>query len=201
MILSSRHRDALQELFNIGAGRAAAELNEMIENAIELHVPDLRVVSSLDNDGLWDSAYAESFAAVQLPFSGTFGGKALLVFASESASKLVSLLTGEDIDSPALDSLRGGTLTEVGNILLNSVMGSIANVISGDLEYRVPTYYEDVASRMMSRETTADSTIILARTRFTVASLAIEGEISIVFAVGAFEELLKAVDAIEGADS
>lgn len=195
--LKASHVDALRELFNIGAGRAAAELNEMVESPISLQVPELRIETAIEAAKRWGFAPEEHISSVQLPFSGAFDGKALLGFPASSAAKLVNILSGEEGDDD-MNSVRAGTLTEVGNILLNSVMGSIANVVSGQLDYRVPTYYEDTASRVFGREITDNDTVVLAKTRFAAEALAIEGDLTVVFAVGAFDDLLEAIDALEG---
>ena len=46
------------------------------------------------------------FATVKQSFSGSFSGIAELVFPTESASKLVAVLTGEKQGSPDLDAAR-----------------------------------------------------------------------------------------------
>lgn len=195
MSLSADHRDALKELVNIGVGRAAAELNEMLASPIELSVPSVDVLTPDTFSRSFDESGGETVSLVQLPFEGAFTGRALLAFPSESATKLVCLLMGEDADTVTLDNVRAGTLTEVGNILLNSVMGSITNVLAAEVHYRVPSFYEDHKNRILSLERDpTNTTVMAARTTFCVRDLAIEGHIHLVFAVEAFDALLLAID-------
>lgn len=199
MYLDFKYRDALRELFNIGVGRAASELNMMIESPIELEVPDVTLATPEEVAAQWGVSGDTTISSVQLPFTGAYDGRAMLAFTSESASLLVALLTGEEGDAVALDSLRAGTLTEVGNILLNSVMGSIANVLVGELHYRVPTYAEERADTVLGSGHDQNYSILVAKTRFTVRSLNIEGDINVAFKVGSFEEIISAIDAIDAA--
>uniref|UniRef100_A0ACD5GZE0 Uncharacterized protein n=1 Tax=Desertifilum tharense IPPAS B-1220 TaxID=1781255 RepID=A0ACD5GZE0_9CYAN len=51
-----------------------------------------------------------------------------MIFPTESASTLVSLLTGEKPGTPDLEAVKIGTLLEVGNIVLNGVVGTVSNL-------------------------------------------------------------------------
>ena len=189
--------DALKELVNIGVGRAAATLNAMIQVHIQLQVPFIKIValSALDEEitDLGDG----HLAAVRLAFQGPFFGTAALVFPTESAAHLVSVLTGEEAGSPDLDAVRIGTLTEVGNIVLNGVMGSMGNVLNRRIEYAVPTYMEETVTNLLTaHDTDPDVTVLLAQTRFMIEQLHIHGDVMLFFEVGSFDALVAAIDAM-----
>jgi chemotaxis protein CheC len=61
----------------------------------------------------------DCFATVKQSFTGSFSRIAELVFPTESASKLVAVLTGEKQGSLDLDAAKICTLTEIGNIVIN----------------------------------------------------------------------------------
>jgi CheY-specific phosphatase CheX len=119
--LTPQQNDMLTELANIGMGHAASTLNNLIGHRVRLQVPSVEIIShahpALTGDG--------SVAAVSMGFRGSFSGNAALMFPAESAAILVAALTGEAPDADLSEELRAGTLAEVGNILLNGVMGSI----------------------------------------------------------------------------
>jgi len=188
MPISPKHRDVLRELVNVGVRRAAAELNELLDSPIELHVPNIEVMERIPSQ----RPASHTLSLVQLPFEGPFTGRALLAFPPESATKLVCLLMDEEIDPVVLGNMRAGTLTEIGNILLNCVMGSITNLLNTAVRYRVPSFYEDELPRFINHFQRS-ATVLAARTTFCVRDLAIEGEIHLVFAVDAFEALVQAV--------
>jgi chemotaxis protein CheC len=136
---------------------------------------------------------------VRQDFSGPFSGIAELVFPTDSASILAAMLTGEEPGTPDLDAVRIGTLSEVGNILINSVIGSIGNVLQQRLDYALPNYIEDTVENLLnSDDNNNDSMILLAQTQFTVEQLQIRGDIVLIFEVGSFDVLLNALAAEVG---
>ena len=201
MNVSAEEIDALRELINIGVGRAAGALNDMVGAHVELRVPSVRLVSPADIAEIIKSTAGQKLATVRMGFSGKLQGTAGLVFPTDSASKLVALLTGEEAGTPDLDSLRAGALTEVGNILLNAVMGSITNVLERHISYELPTYSEetpeDLAEAVRSQ---ADAAVLLAQTHFLVGQShfsleqeKIEGEVTLFFGTDSFEVLLERI--------
>ena len=133
--------DALREMVNIGVGRAASILSQMLEHPIQLQVPNVEILPVEDLAPALDALAKARLASVQMGFKGEFSGLALLLFPTNSASNLVALLTGEEPGTPDLDSLRSATLTEVGNILVNGVMGAIANASNLPVIYKRPGGY------------------------------------------------------------
>lgn len=195
--LSAEQLDALQEFINIGVGRAASMLNEMLDCPIVLKIP---IVEVFDTVGLqqklekrFNGGY---FSTVRLRFSGQFSGTAELLFPTESASTLIAVLTGEDPDSPDLDAVKIGTLSEVGNIVINGVMGSISNLLGQHLRYTIPIYLEDTIQNLLLQNQQSDdrTVFLLAQTRFEIKQLEIIGDIILIFEVSSFSALIEAID-------
>lgn len=200
MKLSTRQLDALQELVNIGIGQAAGVLNDMIDSPIRLQIPYLQILTPLDvQEELELHLNGEQIAAVQLKFTGSFGGIAQLVFPTNSAAMLVTMLTGEEVGTHDLDSVKIGTLSEVGNIVINGVMGAISNVLQQRLNYSIPTYSEGtIASLLISGGLATDTVVLLAQTSFMIERLHIEGDIILIFNVNSFDTLLTAINQLAG---
>ena len=187
--------DALRELINIGIGRAAKVLSEMVNARILLQVPFIKLLTPENLRREMGHMGEGLLAAVRLGFKGPFSGTAALVFPPDSASKLVAILTGEGMGTPDLDSVRVGTLSEVGNIVINGVMGSIANVLKLQINYTLPTYTEDNIENLVAPiDTVPDATVVLAHTRFTVEQRHIEGDIILIFELGSFGVLMNAIN-------
>ncbi|MBW4602720.1 MAG: chemotaxis protein CheC [Calothrix sp. FI2-JRJ7] len=194
--LTDTHLDALQELINIGVGRAAGMLNQMLDSRIVLEIPVVTILTLSQIQAELEKRFnGDSLAAVKLNFTGSFSGKANLVFPTESAATLVSLLTGEEIDSPDLDSVKIGTLSEVGNIVINGIMGSISNVLNQHLNYAIPIYMEDSIKHILSLEYASEETIfLLAQARFAIKTLEIIGDIVLIFEMESFGTLIRVID-------
>lgn len=195
MDLTSAQLDALKELINIGVGKAAGVLNEMVNCHIHLQVPFIKILTAQELKKEMEELGRYRISAVRLGFRGPFAGSAALVFPPDSASKLVAVLTGEEPGTLDLDSVRVGTLSEVGNIVINGVMGSIANVLNEHIDYSLPNYVEDsIDNLLVLDEPIPFSAVLLARTRFIIEQLHIEGDIILIFEVGSFDALLAAID-------
>ena len=192
MTLSPLQLDILQELINIGVGRAAGMLNQMVNTHIQLQVPVLRVLTQTQLAAIYAERPQSVFSAVQLSFTGEFAGISALIFPPESASKLVAVVLGKEA-LPGDDAMRCGTLQEVGNIVLNGVMGSIANILKEPLRYSPPDFLEADITSIVG---TGDGMILVARTQFSMKDHLIEGEVLIIFSLSSFDSLLTAIDAM-----
>lgn len=194
MQISAEQLDALQELLNIGVGRAAGSLNQMLEKPIRLHIPFLQLGKLDELSQEIQKMKDTTLSSVQLPFKGTFSGSSCLLFPTDSAKALVIALTGEPDDPDTMDSLRESTLTEIGNIVLNGVMGSFANILNHQIIYSVP-YYQETSIQGLLQPTPSDSSevILWARTQFTVEEYDLTGDILLMFGIPDLGLLLNAV--------
>ncbi|BCL36640.1 chemotaxis protein CheX [Nostoc sp. MS1] len=195
MNVTADQLDALQELINIGVGRAANLLNEMLDSHIHLAIPFVKVLSATQAyQELASRFHDNSLSSVKLGFTGSFYGTAGLIFPTESASKLVSVLTGEEAGSADLDAVKIGTLSEIGNIVINGVMGSISNVLQQHMNYTLPVYLEDTITNLLLTSNGNESKILLAQAHFTIEQLKIIGDIILIFEVSTFDALIDAIN-------
>jgi len=191
--LSPEQEDVLTELVNMGVGRASATLNEMIGHHIRLQVPTVKLIRKENLHHYMRYENNDVLSSVNMGFQGDFEGQAVLVFPQEAASILVSSLTDEAQDSPKMDELKSGTLSEIGNILINGVMGSMANFLDVRLNYSVPNYSECQVSQLSSMGAEG-ATILLAEASFSIDELKVQGEVLLIFHVGSFQKLLSCVN-------
>ncbi|MBN1522651.1 MAG: response regulator [Candidatus Aureabacteria bacterium] len=197
--ISERQVDILTELINIGMGRAAASLNELLSSFISLQIPRVWVFRI---DAIPDELKkfgTTSLFIVRQDFEGPFAGKVALIFPPKSATSLVSALTGENEGSADLDSLRAGTLCEIGNILINSVMGSICNVLECAVNFSLPDYTEANIPTLLEQviSKSKEKIILMAKTCFTIEELKIEGHFLLLLDTESFDSLIDAVNALE----
>lgn len=184
--------DAIKELVNIGVGRAAAMLNEITCSHITLQVPTLQVIGLDELDQIDGLSGQERAATVKIDFMGMFTGTTALIFPKESAAALVTAITGEKEDRLELDAIRAETLTEVGNIFINGVMGSIGNFLGQPLTYAPPVYVEEtIAGIARTTRFAPDERVLLANTRFFVENINVEGVIVMILEIGSLDVLLE----------
>ncbi len=194
MNLSDELLDALKEIINISLGKAAGTLNELLANRILLEVPSIVFIAPSALSDHINNRCADTISLVSLPFNGQFSGLSTLLFSSDSASKLVDMLLGEETPVDDIDAIKSGTLTEIGNILLNAVVGSIGNILHSRLNYSIPSYYVGNLGEILLPILRNDSAALEITTRFTVQSRHITGEFLLLFEVGAFDFFVDALD-------
>ena len=196
MKTSPEQLDALRELINIGIGKAGGLLNELLNTHIQLNVPHVEVLEADDFERAVSRLDAGVTVAVQLRFRGPFDGAASLVFSQEGANRLVDLLTGQSADEEDFDEIKQGALSEIGNIVVNGVMGSIGNILNCSLEYSVPDYKEEEqAVRSVLNENRDYEALLLGHAEFCATEHVISGQMLLVFEVGSFQGFLDALDA------
>ncbi len=193
--LSNEQLDALAEFVNVGVGRAAASLNDLVSNHVELSVPQVQLLTFDEMGRALGGMANEPVSSVQMGFRGSLDGSAFLVFPQASAAKLVTLLTGDESRPEDLDSIRAGTLTEVGNILINSVVGTLSNILGHPLHYSLPVYAEEpVVGLLATQRRDSQPLILLAKTSFVIRQMQIEGNLLLLFELKSFDSLLTAID-------
>lgn len=187
-------QDAIKEMMNIGVGRGAAELSEMLGVQVQLYVPSVCVVTGDDVAHLGATFEREKWVSVQLGFDGALRGTAGLMFSREGASSVVAALeddnAGEDEEGVYAEQI----LTEIGNIVLNGVVGSFCNVLGQEVGFEVPYCSLGTVGQLMASERYfGASTLVLARTRFTIEALQLDGLVLVALGLGSFEQMLMAV--------
>ena len=191
--------DAIREIVNIGIGRAAGQLQQMTGSHIHLQIPSIKIVPFDEITEAGNTIISgDTLSAVLLDFKGTFSGMSAMVFPPESAAALVMLLTGEQEKSPELDAMRIEALKEVGNIIINAVMGSIANILSEHLTYSIPAYYEGPMVNLagLKGKGLRDECVLLARTNFLIEDLNIEGDILLILEIGSLDALVASINRV-----
>jgi len=194
---SARQKDILTELVNIGMGKAANTLNQIVGAHVSLTVPEIQVMRPHELVAYFGNT--KELSTVRMGFKGAFSGAALLIFPVQSASHVVDVLIGQTPDVPDLDMIRVGALTEVGNIVLNGVIGSLSNMFKQQIQYSIPTYLESGIGDLLVQEDNHASMIIMAHTHMKIEKYQLEGHIVLLFQVEMLDDLLIMLD--ELADS
>ena len=187
--------DPLTELIGIGIGKAAQVLNSMLDSHIVLGAPVLRLVALAELTEALTEGDSRELSAVQMHYAGSIDGAVELIFDTAEAGKLVDCLVGEETGAEeGLDAIRAGTLCEVGNIVINALLGTLSNVLDFNLRYTVPLYLEGDAARLIDDAGVDEGGIVLlAETDFSVERRSIKGKIAVFFSLASFEYLRKAV--------
>jgi len=191
--LDDESRDALAEVLNLGVGRAAASLSELVGQRIVLDVPQIYLYRSGDRHAGWLEELGRSATVIHQTFEGSLHGKASLCVPAESSLALARLLSRDrDASIDRLDAELSGILLEVGNIVLNGVMGSLANSLLAQLRYAMPEIRS--VSRSGDEHNSWDllqhDDSLIGDIRFRMAEQQIEGAILLAFSRESLPQLL-----------
>ncbi|SES75728.1 chemotaxis protein CheC [Oceanobacillus limi] len=151
--LSSIQLDALREIGNIGAGNAATSMSKMINEKIDMHVPNVSIVEFnelMDEIGGADKVIVSILFQIQ----GEAPGTVYLIFSMEEAEELVrhitlnsnqKLFTDGEPDEFAISALQ-----ETGNILAGSYLSALSDFTNINMHPSVPHLSVDMAGAIIS---------------------------------------------------
>lgn len=160
--LSELERDALGELANIGVGRAAANLARMVGEQVHLSVPAVEVVTRETGTRLLASREPSDLVAIRQDFNGSFGGRALLIFPEANSFELVRAVLGGGVDAADIADLEQEALAEIGNVILNGCMATIANLLKRPMTMSLPSVLRGRVTEIFGTAGgTADEEVVL----------------------------------------
>lgn len=121
-----------------GTERAGKALSNLIGGQVELSEPSIEVRTRTEIEKEL-SQFSKGFPMlVTQDFAGKISGRAGLLFHDQGGTTLAHLLMGEDEVSCETQEVLFEILLEVGNIVLNGVMGSLSNMACDKLCYSIP---------------------------------------------------------------
>jgi chemotaxis protein CheC len=193
--LTELQRDAITELLNIGMGQAANSLSEMVGEEVELSVPSLEL---LTRQSVAERLHRESpkrIVAVKQNFQGPFWGEALLLFPEEKSLALVRALIKQEVPLEVLIELEQDALTEVGNIILNACLSSLANILTADLMSELPKYLTGTAFEVLNADKARTQEVVMfLRMDFALHSQDIDGYVAFILEIPSIENFKEDVD-------
>jgi chemotaxis protein CheC len=180
IVLSELERDALTEIVNIGVSRAASSLRKMIGDQVLLSVPSIDVVSRRRAARLITEREASDLIAVRQDFSGPFSGRALLIFPQHNSLELVRAVTGGDLSTEDLLELELEALAETGNVILNSCLATMANMLKRSLTMTIPEVLRGDGTILfdVNPDAPTDGLVLFLYIDFAVRQRAIRGYIA-----------------------
>ena len=112
-------------------------------------------------------------------FSGAFAGRALLIFPQASSLELVRAVTGEDMTAAEMAEMEGEALSETGNVILNSCLATMANMLQRSLAMSLPAVVRGESSALMAGPSgpASDAPVLFLYINFVIAERAIRGYI------------------------
>lgn len=196
--------DILKEIFNVSVGKAADMLSDIILKKIVLNVPYLELIGAEDKElalnRFLPKTVDETLMVSSISFEKSLTGKANLIFPVDKMRTFINLCLHEDTDIYQLNftDVDFDIIKEVGNIILNCVVGEVGNFLEMDFNYILPevNVYKK-ADFTKNIENNKDLHILLLYITFLVDETEIEGAVIIHLTLNSLNELLKKITMIE----
>jgi len=186
--LTELERDALAELSNIAMARAANSLRQMVKHQVELSVPSVKIVSKEVATKLVSNSGKATLVAIRQDFTGAFSGRALLIFPEASSLELIRIVVGSQLPLEDIVNLEDEALAETGNIILNSWVATIANLLKSGLKMSLPTVVRG-DSRQMFKSDENQNLVLFLHIKFEISTKEIRGYVALLMDIPSVEEL------------
>ena len=189
--------DALLETANLGIGRAAASLSELTGRAVEIQVPELAILGADEPVKMADLRNGTVLRVAQR-FSKGLEGHTLLLLNDSGAKRVARLVLGEEMDAETFGESEQSALLELCNIMINGVMGSLANQLKFSLVYDVPfldlkgvTDFGDLVLDLLANRT---GKVVFMRATLKISAETVHGDIVMVLDETNFQLLLSRLE-------
>jgi chemotaxis protein CheC len=187
--LTELERDALGEIANIAMARAAVSLRQMVNHQVLLSVPAVEILSKEAAAQIVGKHENRRLVAVRQDFSGAFSGRALLIFPETNSLELVRAVVGRSLPLEDIVDLEDEALAETGNIILNSWVATIANLLKRNLQMSLPMVVRGDGKHVFAVEESARTSVLFLRIRFEISHKEVQGYVALLMDIPSIEEL------------
>lgn len=137
-MLSEDQRDALQEITNIGMGRAGDSIARIFHEFVELSVP---LIQTVEGSGIaakiTELVGDKDVSGVRQAFHGSLRGEVLVIYDHQHCNQLAGLLGYE----PEADASVSNTelLLDVTNVLVGACLSGMAEQLQVEMGFSAPS--------------------------------------------------------------
>lgn len=148
--LNDMHLDVLKEIGNIGQGNAASALSELLQEYINIAVPDIKILDFNEVVGFLGGP--ENIAVgLMLGISGDIDGMMLCIMQKPFVNHMMKAVLSKETDNLlALDEMDISFINEVGNILTSSYVNAISSMMGININVSVPFISVDMVGAILS---------------------------------------------------
>ncbi len=194
--LDDEARDALAEAFNLALGEAAASFADIVQDEITMSVPVVELmprttlIERLRQMPHVDSS--QKLCSISQHFdgeNGRLGTDAMLLFPERGSLEIVRCMLGES--SPSADQiteLEQDALAEVGNIIINSCMNSLAMIFDTEMIGTLPGVRTAEPSTLFGGASGGSDVVLVARIGMSMQSHQITGYVLFLMDIPSLKE-------------
>lgn len=194
MTYSNIQLDALKELMNIGGGKAATTISQLVGNVIRMRVPEVNI---LGYDELYQQVMADDqeVYAVLSSIRGELRGALLFVITDFAAQKIASLMMEQH--QILAEKIKVSAVSELTNIVASSFLTAIGSLLEKKVKLEAPVTSFDmfgavISSAYMEFEQFGDEIMVI-RNEFTYDSNSLEASLYFIPELGVIDKMIKSL--------
>lgn len=193
--LTELQHDALVEIFNLGVGQAAAAMSRIVSEEVTMSVPLITVQSRAEVAQTLGSKEGRRICAIAQQFNGAFNTEAFLMFPEEKSLEIVRLMVGQSLSLEELSEMEQEAMSEIGNIILNSCMATLANASGKELQGSLPTYHAGTGNDILGQSGKQwDGVVMTLKIDFNIERHHIYGYVAFLLDLPALQDLTQHID-------
>ena len=204
-VMMDMQSDILREIFNISVGKAAGVLSEIVNKKVLLNVPNIawrsNSIQEIMIEDYIPSQISGALMVSSIEFQEDITGKANLIFSADKMKKFICLCLNEDenaLESQDFTDIDFDIIKEIGNIILNSILGETGNFLNINFNYSLPEVKifdridlgRDIQERGYSH-------LLILHITFILEDTEIEGAIIIDLTISSMNEIINIINGIE----
>jgi chemotaxis protein CheC len=189
MNLPELERDALGEIANIAMGRAANSIRQMVGHQVLLSVPAVEILSTEAAAQVVGTPDNRILVAVRQDFDGAFSGRAMLVFPETSSLELMRAVAGRSLSLKEIVESQDELLAEIGNVVLNNWVATIANLLKRTLPMSLPKVVRGDGKRVFEVEESVTTFALFLRVSFEINHFQMRGYVALLMDIPSIVEL------------
>jgi len=194
VILSDLQKDALGELFNIGVGRAASSLSQIVRDEVSLSAPQVTLAKTEDLTSTLLGAEFSEFSMVSLDFSGPFDAKAMLLFPERNALTIINSMLDAELTPEEMSEFEQEAMCEVGNVILNACISALADMLDIEFLGGLPEHHFGDHQTIAAMSADQESVVLLLQIDLLISQKLIEGRFVFLLSIDSLQTLLECVD-------
>ncbi len=149
--MDSMKFDLLKELNNIGSGGALTSLSQLVNEKIQIHVPNIKTI---DYDQVADTlnyGHADKLIGVMVNIEGDLQVALMFILTIRGANAFVSALLGTPKkDDDSFDEMEISVIKEIGNIMFSAYVNTLSTMTQASLKLSIPYYAIDMPQAILS---------------------------------------------------
>jgi chemotaxis protein CheC len=160
-----------------------------------LSAPSVQLVRAKEAAGMLLGAELRKLSTVSQLFSGPFDAQATLVFPETNALEIVRLMVGPHMSVEELCEFEQEAMCEIGNIILNACMSSLADLFHISFDSTLPSHRFGDTNSVPILENSDEQVVLILQVDMVISQQRIQGHILFLLSVASMCNLFSCLDA------